>query len=102
VARGKTVLQVCVEKLGVHKGAIAAAWVTQWVMATEALGHVPNVIEYSEWWYVDERTGWRHRAAVKSVLGDEWQAVVAELADEMRRRRLKSPRSVRGLTVAAS
>lgn len=92
----------CVLKLGVHRGAIAAARVAQWAIATAELGHVPTTVEYSEWWAVDERTGWRHRAAVSAALGEDWQPVVERIAAEAQRRQARSPRAVQALALAAT
>lgn len=96
----RTVLEACVAVKGVHRGAIVAAHVAQWAMTTHELGRVPTTLEYAEWWAVDERTGWRHRAGVKDVFGESWVEVVLLLADEMERRKLRSPRGVLGLAVA--
>jgi hypothetical protein len=90
----------CVRKLGVHRGAIAAARVAQWAMATAELGHIPSTTEYAEWWAVDERTGWRHRAAVRSVFGENWQPTVERIAAEAARGRLRSPRAVQQLSIS--
>lgn len=89
-------MELSVAKLGVHRGALAAAHVAQWVIATDDLGHVPTTVEYSEYWAIDERTGWRHRANVAAVLGDEWQAAVEALVREVDSH---SKRAVMGLPV---
>ena len=96
----RTVLEACVAVKGVHRGAIAAAHVAQWAMTTEALGRLPTTVEYADWWAVDERTGWRHRAEAREVFGESWGEVVQLLADEMARRKVRSPRGVFGLAVA--
>ena len=93
-------LELCVAAKGVHRGAVVAAHIAQWAMTTEALGRVPTTVEYAEWWAVDERTGWRHRAEARDVFGDSWSEVVSQLADEMGRRKVRSPRGVFGLAVA--
>lgn len=95
-----TVHRYCVRTLGVHRGAIAAARVAQWAIATAELGHVPTTVEYSEWWAIDERTGWRHRALAHEALGEEWQTVVERLAREIERRQDRSPRAVQQLQLA--
>jgi hypothetical protein len=95
-----TVQRHCVAKLGVHRGAIAAARVAQWALATAELGQMPTTVEYAEWWALDERTGWRHRALVHQALGDDWQAVVEDLAAEIKRRQARSPRAVQQLAIA--
>lgn len=95
-----TVQQLCRRRLDVHRGALAAARVAQWALTTAELGRVPTTVEYAEWWAVDERTGWRHRALVHDALGDEWQSVVELVAAEVKRRRARSPRAVQQLAVA--
>jgi hypothetical protein len=81
-----SVLKAATAKLGVHKGALAAAHIAQWALATAELGHVPTTVEYAEFWFVDERTGWRHRADCRDVLGENWQDVVLALAAAADRR----------------
>jgi len=89
-----------VARMGVHRGAIAAARVAQWAIATAELGHVPTTVEYAEWWSINERTGWRHRSLVHEALGDEWVAAVEMIAAEAERRAVRSPRAVQQLAVA--
>jgi hypothetical protein len=91
-----TVLEVCVRRLGVHRGAVAAANVAQWALAADSLGHFPTTVEYAEWWAISERTAWRHRARCHSALGDDWQNVVESIAREIDER---SPRAVMKLRV---
>jgi hypothetical protein len=98
--RPQTVLQACTRKRGVHKGAITAAHVAQMAIATAELGHVPTNAEYCDWWALDDRTGWRHRAGVRDVFGDEWATVVQVVADEIRRRHMRAPRDVLKVAVA--
>lgn len=81
----RTVLEVCVARRGVHRGSLAAAHVAQWAMAIDALGHVPTVVEYAEWWSISERTGWRHAERVEAVFGDEWRSVVEAIAGAARK-----------------
>ncbi len=101
-ARTETVSvhRFCVKKFGVHRGAIAAARVAQWAMVTAELGRVPTTVEYAEWWYVDERTGWRHRALVHAAFGDEWPMTIEHIAAEASRKAARSPRAVQRLELA--
>lgn len=94
--RRVTVLRACVERMGAHRGAIAAANVAQLVIATSELGHFPTAVEYADYWAIDERSAWRHRARARDGLGDEWQDVVSALA---RRTSSRSPRAVISLPV---
>jgi len=99
-AKRVSIQRACIQRLGVHRGAIAAARVAQWAIATAELGHVPTTVEYADWWAVTERTGWYHRAAVHAALGDEWPSVVEQLADVVRAQSLRSPRAVQKLELA--
>jgi len=84
--KARTVQQVCIAKLGVHRGAVAAARIAQYAIATRELGHVPTTEEYSEYWAVAERTAWLHRRAVRDVFGDDnWRQVVEQVAAEIDR-----------------
>jgi hypothetical protein len=99
VAAKVSVLEVCVARLGTHRGALAAANVAQWAIATAELGRVPTTVEYSDYWAINERSGWRHRARVHEGLGDQWPAVVEQLARRLGERR--SPRAVMSLPAPA-
>lgn len=94
----RTVLEFCVLAHGVHRGAVAAAHTAQWIIATHDLGHFPTTVEYADYWAVDERTGWRHRAQIAAALGPDWMTAVQKLADGMGDSR--SPRAVMKLAVA--
>jgi hypothetical protein len=83
-----------------RRGGLTAATVAQWAIAAADLGHMPTTVEYADWWGVDERTGWRHRAAIREVFGDNWQAAIELIVAEVERRRLRSPRDVFKLAVA--
>jgi len=92
-----TIQRACIARLGVHRGAIAAARVAQWAIATAELGHMPTTVEYSEWWAVTERTGWNHRALIQQALGEDWQTVVERVAAVVAEKQLRSPRAVQQL-----
>jgi hypothetical protein len=100
VAETVTVQRHCVSKLGVHRGALAAARVAQWAIATADLGHVPTTVEYVAYWAISERTGWNHRALVHEAFGEDWPRVVEHVAGQLARRKERSPRVVQGLAVA--
>lgn len=92
MAKRVTVLQVCVSKLGAHKGGLAAANVAQLAMARRELGHFPSGTEYADYWAVTERTAWYHRSRARAVFGDELENVVEQLAKSIGDTR--SPRAV--------
>jgi hypothetical protein len=88
----RTLLEVCTARLGVHKGALAAAWLVEYALATRDLGHVPSGREYAAWAFVDDRTAWRRRSALREVFGDDrWVEVVEALAAQV-----EPGRSIRG------
>jgi hypothetical protein len=91
-----SILDYCVRSAGVHRGALVAAWVAQWAMTANDLGRFPTAVEYAEWWAVDERTAWRHRAGIRDVFGDV-EPIVMAVASGVDGRR--SPRAVMGLPV---
>jgi hypothetical protein len=95
----RTIHELCIARLGVHRGAIAAARVAQWAMVAHDLGRLPTTVEYAEWWSLDERTGWRHRAAIRDALGEEWEPTIEALAAQITDR-MRSPRAVLSLAVA--
>jgi hypothetical protein len=78
-----TLLELCIARRGVHRGAVTAAWVVQWAATARELGKFPTTAEYAEWWNVSERNAWRHRAAIHEALGDEYERVVLRLGDEI-------------------
>jgi hypothetical protein len=84
--RQVSVLDCCVSKLGVHKGAVAAANVAQLAIATNELGHFPTALEYADYWAVDERSAWRHRARGRDVFGEDLQDVVELVAARIQSR----------------
>lgn len=92
VTEERTILQLAVERVGVHRGALAAASIAQWVLATEALGYVPSLHEYAKYWAVSDRTGERHGSRARAVLGDDWRTVVEQLTRYLVDER--SPRAV--------
>lgn len=93
-----SVLRACVVRLGVHRGATAAARVVQIALAERDLGHFPTAVEYADYWAVSERTAWGHRAAARAGIGDELERVSSELAalpDRSQRKLMAAPLSGR-------
>lgn len=95
----RTVLEQCVAARGVHRGALTAAHIAQYAMATRALGRIPGAETYADYWSVDERTAWRHRQGIREVYGDKWREVVQLVADELGDQ--LSPKSARTVEVPA-
>ena len=101
MARPRTILQACTRVRGVHKGALTAAHVAQYAIATAELGEVPGTARYADYWAIDERTGWRHREGIREVFGDDWRAVVEQVAAEATKRQTTAPGRLLGVKVAA-
>lgn len=97
----RTVLDICVARVGVHRGAVAAAAVAQYALTTVELGHVPTTDEYIAEWAISERTGWRHRERMTAVFGEAWPDVVAAVAAEVERRSVRLPARAMALVVPA-
>jgi hypothetical protein len=86
--RQASVLDLCVARVGVHRGALAASYVARYAMTQMRLGRFPTAVEYADDWVITERTAWNHRAAMQAALGDDWPQIVAHVADEIERRKL--------------
>lgn len=96
-----TVLDYCVAKHGLHRGAFTAAYACQHAICMVDIGHLPTHREYAEYWAVDERSSKNHRARVRDVFGDEWEAVVRQLATYAQRTGKWSPGALRRHPVTA-
>lgn len=46
----RTLLELCVARAGLIKGAKLAEFIASWAIATGGLGHEPGVREFAEWW----------------------------------------------------
>ena len=74
-------LELCVARVGVHRGALAASYVARYAMTMHRLdGKFPTAVEYADDWAIDERTAWRHRAKMQDAIGEDWPAVVEHVA----------------------
>lgn len=62
-----TLIELCVERVGFRRGAKVMAFVIAWGRAKEALGHVPGVEEYADYWKVNHRTAWREIALFREA-----------------------------------
>ena len=66
--------------LSAVKSAQVALKVVQWAIVSESLGHFASGTEYARWTMADERTAWRHRAAIRAVFTeDEFRTIVEQL-----------------------
>jgi hypothetical protein len=86
--RQSSVIELCVARVGVHRGALAASYVARYAMTQTRLGKFPTTVEYAEDWAIDERSAWRHRAKMHDALGEDWPAIVEHVAAQIERRQL--------------
>lgn len=89
--RPGTVLDHYTATFGVHKGAYRAAEMVQIAMVVREHGRDFSNPRYIEYWGVEERTGWLHRAHAREVYGDGWRDVAQALADAMDEAGLRAP-----------
>lgn len=95
-----SVLDHYTENYGVHRGAIRAAHFIQIALVAWEKGRDFSNGDYAEYWGVDERTGWMHRAEAREVFGDGWRDVAVALADRMDREGIRSPAQATRLALA--
>jgi len=62
-----SLLEYAISKVGIVKGARVCAFVTQWTLASQAIGREITLREYSDWWNQKERTAFHHQAEFRSV-----------------------------------
>jgi hypothetical protein len=67
----RTLLEVCIARGGIVKGARVCSFVIRWAMCADALGREPEVVEYIEWWNERDRTAWRHLAEFREVFATD-------------------------------
>jgi hypothetical protein len=63
----RTVMEVACARAGVLKGARVVAFICQWTMASQALGHAITLEEYRAWWKESERTAYRYQREFRDV-----------------------------------
>jgi len=65
--RDMTLLEYAIRNAGIVKGARVCSFVTQWTLASQAIGGEISLSEYAEWWNQKERTAFHHQAEFRSV-----------------------------------
>ena len=80
----RKLVDVCIAAAGsARRGGVVAMRLIQWATVSESLGHFASTREYAEWTYVDERTAFRHRAAIRAVFDEaQFQLLVDELVKQ--------------------
>jgi hypothetical protein len=76
----QTVLGYAVSKVGIFKGARVTAFVCQWTIASQAIGHAITLEEYAEWWNESRSTVFRHQAEFRAVFGLPTPQPIADVA----------------------
>jgi hypothetical protein len=84
----RTVMEVCVARAGVMKGARVQAFISCWVIASQRLGRPITLADYADYWKENERTAYREQARFREVFpGMETpqpiaDSVIRELGDQ--------------------
>lgn len=81
--RPGTVLDHYTERYGVTKGAYRAAHFIQIAAVVREHGRDHSAREYAEFWGVDERTAFLHRAEAREVYGEGWRDVAVSLVEAL-------------------
>jgi hypothetical protein len=95
-----TVLDAYTERYGVRKGAVRAAHFAQMVIVAVDLGDDWTAPQYADYWSVDERTVFNHRAEAVEVYGENWRQAVSNVAAVVRKRNVRSPGGIVRLPIA--
>jgi hypothetical protein len=61
----RTLLDQCVQRAGVHGGAMLNAHLMEWARLSREAGHVLSTLDYSRGAGISERTAWRRRSAAR-------------------------------------
>jgi hypothetical protein len=78
--RSPTLLEYAIGKAGVLRGARVCAFVTQWTLAQQAIGHHITIEEYRDWWNESTRTAYRHQSEFRAVFGMPTPQAIADHA----------------------
>jgi hypothetical protein len=86
----RTLLEVCVARAGLRKGALIAEYIIEWTLCTADVGHEPSANEVAQWWKASERTAWRRLAAFKAAFPefDNPAPLARQLIAEAAKRRI--------------
>jgi hypothetical protein len=105
--RAQTLIEICVARAiresggdpsslmagvkSVPRGTRVAGYIAQWAMASNEVGKFATTVEYTEHLGIDERTGWRHRAAIHALFSDDEFRVLVDAVRELVRRGERNP-----------
>jgi hypothetical protein len=63
----KTIIEVCLARAGVMKGARVQSFISLWSIASQRLGRPITVADYAEYYGENERTVYRHLRSFREV-----------------------------------
>jgi hypothetical protein len=69
--RRPTLQQLAAKRVGKTSGARVVAFIVQWAIAAEALGHALTLDEYADWWHASRSTVFREQARFREAFPGE-------------------------------
>lgn len=69
--RRPTLQQLAAKRVGQTSGARVVAFIVQWAIAAEAMGHALTLDEYAEWWHASRSTVFREQARFREAFPGE-------------------------------
>jgi hypothetical protein len=66
-----TLQQLAATRVGKTSGARVVAFIVQWAVAAEALGHALTLDEYADWWHASRSTVFREQARFRDAFPGE-------------------------------
>jgi hypothetical protein len=80
--RRPTLQELAAKRVGRTSGARVVAFIVQWAVAAEALGHALTLEEYADWWHASRSTVFREQARFREAFPGE--ATPQRLVDVLR------------------
>jgi hypothetical protein len=66
-----TLQQLASARIGQIAGAKVVAFIVQWAVTEEALGHAPTLDEFADWWHASRSTAFREQARFREAFPAE-------------------------------
>jgi hypothetical protein len=63
----RTIYELCVARGGLIKGTRVQAFIAQWAIASQAVGHPLTLLEYQEWWNLSHGAAYREQARFREL-----------------------------------
>jgi hypothetical protein len=100
--RRKPLGLLIVEKVGMRNGVRCLSFIVSWGIVFEALGHEPNMEEYTAYWKQSRATSYRERDAFQLVWPYEKNpaAIWAQIRDSVPERKRVDTASAQAFSVA--